>query len=91
MVWPMVALIGAVVGSLTLLLALHVPVVDIAIVTGFVSPLISALLYMKLNTIEKQTNGASERKDALIEGFVEHLKTHTSVPTAQETTKPDGE
>lgn len=83
-VWAAVALAATVIVSMTVMLVLHVPVGEIA--TGFalvgtvLSPLLNLLLYNKMQTVESQTNGVADRRDAMLTDLVNHLKSQTPAP-----------
>lgn len=65
----------------TVLLALGVPsTAIIGVLSVLVLPTLGAMLYGKVSTIEKNTNGNTSAKDATIDSLIEHLKTHNSVP-----------
>lgn len=65
----------------TVLLALGVPsTAIIGVLSVLVAPTLGAMLYAKVTTIEKQTNGNTSAKDETINSLIEHLKTHNSVP-----------
>ena len=87
-VWAAVILaLGTVAGGVTAL-ALHVPPASIiALLSVIAVPVSGALIYSKASTIEKQTNGNTTALLNMVEGVMEHFKTHT-VPIASEPTPP---
>lgn len=87
-VWAAVVLaLGTVAGGVTAL-ALHVPPASIiALLSVIAVPVSGALIYSKASTIEKQTNGNTTALMNMVDGVMEHFKTHT-VPIASEPTPP---
>ncbi len=49
---------------------------------AIVIPTLGVLIYGKLTEVSQQTNGQTTRLYALVDGLVEHLKTHQSIPPA---------
>jgi asparagine N-glycosylation enzyme membrane subunit Stt3 len=78
--WAVVVLVSVVLTSVTVLLALHIdPTAIISLVSVVAVPVIGAVLYGKVETISQQTNGNTSRLTSLVEGMVDHLKTHNTV------------
>ncbi len=79
----------------TILLALHVdPTAIISVISVVAVPIIGAVLYGKVDSVQQQTNGNQSRLTTLLESTVEHLKTHNTVPIPEappvESKNPDG-
>src|SRR5258706_5506309 len=51
------------------------------------TPLVGATLYAKVDKVEQQTNGTQQSLVTMVNGVLEHLKTHNSVPVPKEAVK----
>lgn len=79
-VWPAVALASVCLVCVTVLLALHVDTtVIVSVLTMVAVPVMGAIIYGKVDTVEKQTNGNTTRQQATIDGLIDHLKQHNAV------------
>lgn len=66
---------------LSFLLYKHIdPTPFVALVGATLTPLVAALLYSKVDKIEQQTNGTNANLMAMVNGVLEHLKTHNTIP-----------
>lgn len=97
-VWPSVVLaLGTFTGTI-IALALNIPVTDVmGIVAVIAVPVSGALLYGKIssvqetaNQVQHQTNGSNTALMQMVDGMLEHFKTHT-LPVAPETLTPTQE
>lgn len=88
--WAVTLLVALSLVCVTVLLALHVsPTAVISVISILVLPVMGAVLYEKVGTIEKQTNGTVTRLQDTVDGLVEHLKKNNSVPVEPAVTKEE--
>lgn len=91
-VWPAIVLaLGTFAGAIVAL-ALKIPVTDIMGILAVIAvPVSGALLYGKISTVQEtanqvqqQTNGSNTALMQMVDGMLEHFKTHT-LPVSPET------
>ncbi len=91
-IWPLVGLLALLMVCITVLLALDVDPINIAIAFTLVGSLGSALgtlfVYNKVTKVEANTNGKTESDQALLKELIAYAKSSTpmSVPEGTVTT-----
>ena len=74
-IWPLVTLISIVLVCVTVLLIVGIdPTAVISVMSVLVVPVLTAMLYGKVQQIEQNTNGAASRRDEMIRDVLEHFK-----------------
>lgn len=83
-----VVIVCVAMGCMTLLMVLRIdPTPFVALLGVLVLPVVGAVIYGKVEQVQQQTNGTQQTLVSMVQGVLEHLKTHNTVPIPQAPTK----